>query len=278
VTVADMVELGAQRLTTRSDSPRLDAELLLGSVLGLTRGALLANSGGGVGEALRQRYLVLIARRGRGEPVAYLTGAREFWSLALSVSPAVLVPRPETELLVERALLARNAHAPCRVLDLGTGSGAIAIALATERPRWEVHAADLSEAALEVARANAAKLGCPSITFWQGDWFAPLGAKRFDLIVSNPPYVAAADPALSALCAEPMLALSPGRSGLEALARIAQDATLHLHAGGSLLLEHGADQSGAVQDLLQRQGFTDILTSHDLSGRPRVTQGALYQP
>jgi release factor glutamine methyltransferase len=218
-------------------------------------------------------YAELIAQRAHGVPIAYLTGWREFWSLPLKVSPAVLVPRPETELLVEHALALLPPDAVCSVLDLGTGSGAIALSLAHERPRWAVTAVDMSAAALDVARQNAHNLKLSHIQWRQGSWFDPVPAERFHLIVANPPYIAANDPALAALCAEPAPALIAGPTGLEALFAIVAQAPGHLHAGGWLVLEHGISQGQDVAQLLQAQGFDSIRTYSDFSGRPRVTLG-----
>jgi release factor glutamine methyltransferase len=224
------------------------------------------------------RYRALIERRARGEPLAYLTGIREFWSLPLRVSRAVLVPRPETELLVERALALR-AVSEGRVVDLGTGSGAIALALARERPHWRVTATDISMEALAVARANAAELQLTGIDFRQGSWFAPLGGARFDLIVSNPPYVAADDAVLEdpALAHEPRLALTPGVDALRCLREIARDAPQHLEPGGWLLVEHGAAQAAAVRDELVLAGCRSVRSHRDLAGHERITEGQ-YDP
>jgi release factor glutamine methyltransferase len=208
--------------------------------------------------------------------VAYLTGRREFWSLQLSVNPAVLVPRPETELLVELALERLPVDSRRAVLDLGTGSGAIALALAHERPRAALTGTDLSGAALAVARANARALGLERIEWLAGGWFGAVPGRRFDLIVSNPPYVAAGDPALAELAAEPALALTPGPGGLEALGAIAAGAAGFLNPGGCLLLEHGATQAAAVAALLARHGFGGIATRPDAAGLPRVTHGTFH--
>jgi release factor glutamine methyltransferase len=190
-----------------------EAALLLATALGVTRAALLAFPEREVPAAARACYGAWVARRRRGEPIAYLLGQREFWSLALEVTPQVLVPRPETELLVERALQLRGPAA-ATALDLGTGSGAVALALAGERPEWRLTATDVSPEALAVARGNARRLGLVRVEFLQGDWFGPVGGRRFDLMVSNPPYVAADDPALerAPLCFEPRAALTPGRA------------------------------------------------------------------
>jgi release factor glutamine methyltransferase len=276
MTVADIVNHGARTLKAHSDSPRLDAELLLGQILGLPRASLAARPENAVSEATQQRFARLLARRAAGEPIAYLLGTREFWSLPLRVTPAVLVPRPETELLVERALSLRDASSALRVLDLGTGSGAIALALAAERPGWRLTAVDISAAALKVAIDNARALHCSGIDFRCGSWFDAVPGLRFDVIVGNPPYVAAGDPALDRLRAEPALALASGPTGLEALSAITMNAGAHLHAHGTLLLEHGHTQAAAVAQLLARHGFSEIHTHIDFSGKPRVTQGTLH--
>jgi release factor glutamine methyltransferase len=221
-------------------------------------------------------FTAMVARRLSGTPVAYLTETREFWSMSLRVTPAVLVPRPETETLVEQLLALAPAESAHSVLDLGTGSGAIALAIARERPGWHVTASDISPDALAVAQNNALNLEISNIEWRLGSWFDPLPGRRFDFIVGNPPYVAAADPLLAALSAEPLLALSPGVSGLEALQQIVAQAPEHLLAGGSLLLEHGHDQSSAVQRLLRHQGFESIRTCLDLAGKTRITLGTLY--
>jgi release factor glutamine methyltransferase len=276
MTVADMVSHGARTLEVHSDSPRLDAELLLGQALGVPRASLAAHPESAVCEATQRRFARLLARRAAGEPIAYLLGTREFWSLPLRVTPAVLVPRPETELLVERALSLENAAGALRVLDLGTGSGAIALALAAERPDWRLTAVDISAEALNVAKDNARALNCAGIDWRRGSWFDAVPGRRFDLIVSNPPYVAAGDPVLGQLAAEPQLALASGPTGLEALSAIIDKSGAHLHAHGTLILEHGRAQAAAVAALLARHGFTEIRTHIDFSGNPRVTQGTFH--
>jgi len=252
----------------------LDAQVLLAHALAIPRAQLRSHPEAPADPQRIPHYLALIERRAAGEPLAYLTGWREFWSLTLAVNPAVLVPRPETELLVERALALRAA-AEGRVADLGTGSGAVALALASERPRWQITATDLSGAALAVARANAARLAITTLTFRAGSWFEPLGAEAFDLIVSNPPYVAAEDPALAsaALAHEPRLALSPGADALSCLRTIVRGAPHHLAAGGWLLLEHGALQGPAVRDELVLAGFRYVRSHRDLGGHERATEG-----
>jgi release factor glutamine methyltransferase len=268
---------GAGGSATRSDSPRLDAELLLGKILGLSRSGLLARSNEPVAIECEGAYAGLIDRRLRGVPVAYLTGTREFWSLPLRVTPAVLVPRPESELLVELALQLLPGHA-CSVLDLGTGSGAIALAIASERPRCRITGVDISPPALEVAMQNSRDLELAHIDWRLGSWFDPVPGERFDLIVANPPYIAAADPALEQLAAEPAVALCAGPSGLEALSAIAADAAAHLNHNGRLIMEHGSGQAAEVSQVLGRCGFTAIRSHSDFSGKLRVTLGNVHSP
>jgi release factor glutamine methyltransferase len=274
--IADTLNLGTRTLTPHSDSPRLDAEMLLGKVLGLSRAALIAHDDAALAVDSERAYADMIAQRSAGIPVAYLTGTREFWSLTLSVSPAVLVPRPETEVLVEQALHLKSRNEPCALLDLGTGSGAVALAIAVERPDWNITGVDVSPLALSVARANAHALELSNIDWRLGSWFDAVAARRFDLIVSNPPYVASGDPALTALSAEPTLALTPGPTGLEALAAIISQAAAHLNERGWLLLEHGWDQAPSVAALLARQGLTHIRTIADFSGKSRVTLATFH--
>jgi release factor glutamine methyltransferase len=276
-TIADAVKNAAQSLLPHSESPRLDAELLLATILRLPRSALIARGNEPVADGDESAYAGLIRSRARGVPVAYLTGSREFWSLPLKVSPAVLVPRPETEVLIERALQLLPGDEVCSALDLGTGSGAIALSLAHERPRWAVTAVDNSSAALDVAAQNARNLKLSQVRWLLGSWFDPVPGERFHLIVANPPYIAADDPALSALHAEPASALIAGPSGLEALAAIIAQAPGHLYTRGWLALEHGPGQGQDVAHLLQRYGFDSIRTYSDLSGRPRVTLGVHTQ-
>lgn len=255
---------------------RLDAEVLLAHVLRQPRTALIAHGDRMVAAAEAERYRTLIARRRAGEPVAYLTGEREFWSLPLTVSSAILIPRPETELVVERALALlpepSTVEAPARVLDLGTGSGAIALALASARPRWALTASDCSAAALQVACDNAHRLGLTRIEFVLGDWFAPLMQRRFDTICCNPPYVAAGDASLEALRFEPISALTPGVTGLEALRALIARAPAHLERGAWLVLEHGSEQAREVAAALVAAGYARVRCHRDLAGHDRVTE------
>lgn len=254
---------------------RVDAELLLAHALGTSRTWLFTHSADVVDAEGAARFDDLLARRGRGEPVAYLVGMQGFWTLDLEVGPATLIPRPETELLVELALARIAPDAAAHVADLGTGSGAIALAIAKERPRATIVATDASNAALDVAQRNAVRNRIANIGFRQGDWFAPLAGERFHLIASNPPYIAEGDPHLDEgdLRFEPPSALSSGADGFDAIRRIVRDAPAHLHARGWLLLEHGWEQGEAVRTLLAEAGFIDVETARDLEGRDRVTLG-----
>ncbi len=279
LTIGAVLAEGAQRLTGASETPWLDAELLLAHVLGESRTRLKSHPERAVDPRQVASYFEAVDRRAAGEPLAYLTGRREFWSLPLAVTPAVLVPRPETELVVERAL-ALCQKPSASVADLGTGSGAIAIALASERPGWKIVATDASEEALSVARGNAAALAPGRIEFLQGAWFAPLAGRRFDLIVSNPPYVADGDPVLAQppLCHEPRSALVAGEDGLSCLREIIRDAPQHLHRGGWIVLEHGATQAADVARELVARGFGHVRSHRDLAGHERVTEGQWDPP
>ena len=264
----------ARRRLSSQSSGALEAEILLAHVLGVNRAWLFAHPEAGIDIGKANPFRRLVKRRERGEPLAYLTGVREFWSLPLQVTPAVLIPRPETELLVEAALEFIPEDAAWRIADLGTGSGAVAIAIATERPLCEVHATDCSDAALRVARVNVESLVPRRVHLHLGSWFEPL-AGRFQVIVSNPPYVAAGDPHLQeGDCRfEPRPALTPGADGLEAIRHIAEQALPCLHAGGLLAFEHGFDQGGASRTLLRALGYRDVQTHRDLEGRERVSRG-----
>lgn len=272
-TIQEVLRAGSQALA-HLPSPRLDAEVLLGHVLGLTRVALIREHTSEVVPDARRRFEALVAARAAGQPIAYLRGTQEFWSLEFAVSPAVLVPRAETELLVTVALTLCAPVAAPRIADLGTGSGAVAIALARERPDAFVVAIESAGAALAVAMANRRRLGVANVAGVQGDWLAALAPGSCTVIVANPPYVADDDPALAGpgVCCEPITALRAGADGLDALRAIAAAAPTALQTGGGLALEHGAAQGAAVRALLARE-FTGITTVRDLAGLERVTYG-----
>lgn len=255
----------------------LDNRILLCHALGLTRVALITQSERQLSADEALRLTALVARRLAGEPIAYIVGQREFFGLSFEVSDAVLIPRPDTELLVELAL-ERLAAVPARahLLDMGTGSGAIAVSVAHSRPATHVTALDVSDAALAVARRNAARHGA-AITFLASDWYAALGERRFEIIVANPPYIASGDRHLAEgdLRFEPAGALTDHADGLAALRRIVAGASAHLAPPGWLLLEHGYDQAGAVRDLLAQHGFQQVRSWTDLAGIERVSGGCL---
>jgi len=254
----------------------LDARVLLQAALGVSHAYLVAHPDHIVAGEPLARYLALAARRAAGEPVAYLTGEREFYSLEFKVTPAVLIPRPETELLVELALERIPRDAPCRVLDLGCGSGCIAISIAKHRPQAQVTATDRSRDALDIAAENARALGVNNIGFARGDWFAATGGGCFDVIVSNPPYIAADDPHLTRgdVRYEPVAALTAGADGLACLRVIVSGAGAHLEGGGWLMFEHGWDQAAPCRALLQAAGFAEVRSWRDLAGIERVSGGA----
>ncbi len=247
---------------------RREARLLLAEAAGVPISELLAHPERPLDESARARFHELVRRRKAGEPVAYLFGRKAFYDLELLVGPDVLIPRPETELLVELAL----ARSFTKVVDLGTGSGAVALAIKRHRPAARVVATDASAAALDVARANARRLAL-DVEFREGRWFEPLAGERFDLVLSNPPYVASGDPHLAALRFEPEEALVAGADGLAALREIAAGAPAHLEPGGWLFLEHGEGQGEAVRTLLASEGFGAVDTMADLAGIDRVTGG-----
>jgi len=259
----------------RGPEARHEAELLLLHALQRPRSWLFAHATDPVDLADRDSFHALLARRAAGEPVAYITGQWGFWTLQLEVSPATLIPRPETELLVEQALARLPADRRCTIADLGTGSGAIALALASERPLAQVLATDFSGEALAVAKRNAARNAVSNVAFAQGSWHAPLQGQRFDLIASNPPYIASDDPHLARgdLRFEPSTALASGQDGLDDIRLIADGARAHLLPGGWLLLEHGWDQGAAIRALLQQAGLDEVQTVQDLEQRDRVTLG-----
>lgn len=258
-----------------SDSPRLDAELLLGHLTGWTRAQIFMRLKDPLDAATKTSFDKLVARRAKQEPVAYLTGEKGFWTLTLKVGPGVLVPRPETELLVEWALEILSDQQEPHIADLGTGSGAIALAIASERPDAKLVATDFSDAALAVARDNAVQLGLERVNFRNGCWLQALDGERCHLIVSNPPYITLGDTHLQTLRHEPLMALTDGADGLNAIREIIAAAPSHLHPGGWLLLEHGFDQAPAVRQLLAQSGFTRIQSRTDFGGHQRATGGCI---
>ncbi|HET7161714.1 MAG TPA: peptide chain release factor N(5)-glutamine methyltransferase [Rhodanobacteraceae bacterium] len=272
-TVGNMLKAARERIS--GGDARREAEILLAHALCVTRAWLAAHANDEIDASRAARFTGLIERRARGEPVGYLTGTRGFHELELHVTPDVLIPRPETELLVDRALQRIPVDADCAVADLGTGSGAIALAIAKARPRARVVATDASKAALQVAGANAERLDLRNVEFAQGDWCVALGDAVFDLVVSNPPYVAERDPHLREgdLRFEPPAALASGADGLDAIRIIVHESRAHLRAGGWLMLEHGFDQGSAVRELLVAHGYIEVFTEPDLEGRERVSGG-----
>lgn len=268
----------AQARLTQSDSPKRDAEILLGFVTGRSRTYLMAFAETALSAEQLRQLEILLQRRVRGEPVAYLVGEREFWSLPLSVSPATLIPRPDTELLVELALDRLPAE-DCELLDLGTGTGAVALALASERPGCRVTGVDLQPDAVALAQHNARKLGIRNAQFVAGSWFAPLPGRRFALIASNPPYIDEQDPHLAQgdVRFEPVSALVAADSGLADLAAIVAQAADYLLPAGWLLLEHGWRQGAAVRRLMRQAGFSFVTTHNDYGGNERVTLGQLIR-
>jgi release factor glutamine methyltransferase len=305
-TLGDALREAVAALSPSSPSPRLDADVLLCHVTGCSAADLVARAGRMLTEDEARRLDELVARRRAGEPVAYLTGEREFWSMALTVTPAVLIPRPETELLVERALAHIPPDARWTVVDAGTGSGAVALAIARERPRCRVLATDRSPEALAVARANAQRLDIANVEFREGEWLEPLGncsatvpdaalppasmqsSRRCstssvpgvvgklspEMVVSNPPYVRADDPHLNEgdLRFEPKGALVGGPDGLDAIRTLASQAFAHLMPGGWFLVEHGHDRAAAVAAILTETGFCELACHRDLAGHERVTE------
>lgn len=257
-----------------SESPRRDAEILLEFVTGKGRTYLLAFGETPLTDVQQAQLATLLTRRQRGEPIAHLTGVREFWSLPLFVSPATLIPRPDTECLVEQAL-ARLPSGPCRILDLGTGTGAIALALASERPDCEVTAVDRMPDAVELAQRNAVHLAINNIHIQQSDWFSALPDRPFTMIVSNPPYIDEQDPHLTQgdVRFEPLTALVAGDSGMADIVHIIEQSRARLEAGGFLLLEHGWQQGAAVRDAFIRAGYQAVETCRDYGDNERITLG-----
>jgi release factor glutamine methyltransferase len=274
-----LLEEGAAKLARTTDAPRREAEVLLGAALARPRAWLLAHADDRVLDCeATDRYEAYVTRRALGEPAAYILGEKEFWSLPLAVGPGVLVPRPETELVVERALAHFPPGSVLDALDLAAGSGAVALALASERQRCRVTATDVSATGVASARVNAARLALSDrVEVLPGSWFEPVAGRRFDLIVSNPPYIATDDPRVEPAVRryEPPEALFSGPTGLEALQIIAAEAPRHLVPGGWLVVEHGDTQGEAVRGLFTGAGFAAVQTHRDLAGRDRCTEGRL---
>ncbi|MEQ1662893.1 MAG: peptide chain release factor N(5)-glutamine methyltransferase [Thiobacillus sp.] len=276
--VADLLNAATARIAAALSldlrDARLDARVLAAHVLNVEAAWLVAHDTDAVREVHQHTYENLVLRRIAGEPVAYLTGVREFYGRAFQVTPAVLIPRPDTELLIELALQRLPADQPLRVLDLGTGSGCIAISLAKERSCARITAVDRMAGALAVAQINAATHQA-SVEWLLGDWFSPLANRQFDLIVSNPPYIAENDPHLTQgdVRCEPTTALVSGTVGLDDIGRIIVEARAHLAPGGQLLLEHGYNQGAAVRAQLNAAGYRATESWRDLSGTPRVSGG-----
>jgi release factor glutamine methyltransferase len=258
------------------NSARIEIQCLLQAVLKINRAYLFTHPEQLLSDAQQARFNALLERRLSGEPIAYLLGEREFYGLTFKVSPATLIPRPETELLVEQALQHIPQQGICRILDLGTGSGAIALSIAHARPHAKVVAVDISAAALEVAHMNAQQLQLGNVRLLQSDWFTALRGESFDMIISNPPYVAMGDAHLMTgdLRFEPRIALASASNGLHDIQRICVAADIHLNNTGWLLFEHGYDQAMQVYALLQQSGFVEIFSARDLAGIERVTGGS----
>lgn len=273
LTIHNILQQAKQEFLAITETPELDAELLLAHILQCGRAVLHTWPEREISDEHYANFLTLCKRRATGVPIAYLLGWQAFWTFELSVTPDVLIPRPETELLVELILEKFAAAKELTVVDLGTGSGAIALALATERPDWQITAVDNSMAALEVAIENAKRLGIFHVHWQLSDWYAGLSQQKFQVIVSNPPYIAHDDHHLDALGHEPRSALVANNAGLADLEQIIMQASHYLYPQGYLLVEHGYQQANAVQDLMLAAGFNEVETFVDLSSQPRVTQG-----
>lgn len=255
---------------------RIEVRVLLCHALGnINHAWLIAHGNEPVTDTLRQTFEALLARRIAGEPIAHILGLREFYGREFQVTPATLIPRPDTEILIETALEKIPANQPCRILDLGTGTGAIGITLALERPYCQIVIVDFSNEALAVAKDNIHHFAASNVTALHSDWYSAVKGQRFDLIASNPPYIETGDPHLQQgdLRFEPITALASGADGLDDIRTISSQAADHLNPGGWLMLEHGYQQGAAVRDILEQHGFTSIGTVTDLAEHDRVTLG-----
>jgi release factor glutamine methyltransferase len=278
LSIEHLIEHGRDQLATCSDSAKLDAQLLLCFVINKEQSYLITWPEKSLSQTYVDDYLALLARRIKGEPIAYILGVREFWSLPFFVSPATLIPRPDTETLVELVLEKYGEHNSLHCLDLGTGTGAIALALSSELPTWKIQAIDFSFDAVLLAQRNAKALDLLTVTIYQSDWFSEVSKKtKFDLIVSNPPYIDSNDENLSVgdVRFEPMSALVANEQGLGDIKKITAQALEYLAIDGALFFEHGFEQGEAVRNILQGFGFTDIETVRDLNGHDRITWGKL---
>ena len=273
--IANCLDSAEQQLLLVSESARLDAEVLLAHSIGQSRSHLRAWPEKTLSETESRLFQALLRQRSQGTPVAYLLGEREFWSRSFKVNESVLIPRPDTELIIELALELLADQESCKIIDLGTGSGIIAITLAAERPKYQVLACDISQAALETATANAVRLKIGNIRFRLSNWFEQIDGDDFDMVISNPPYIAADDPHLGQgdVRFEPKQALISPEQGLYDIRMLADQARQHLKAGAYILIEHGYQQHFAVQAILQQYDYQNIITHCDLAGNPRVTLG-----
>ncbi|MBM4207674.1 MAG: peptide chain release factor N(5)-glutamine methyltransferase [Gammaproteobacteria bacterium] len=280
ITLQSALTEAIARLGSTSGTPQLDAEILLCTVLGKDRSFLRTWPERELDIAHYAAFDTLINRRRQGQPIAYLTGSREFWSREFIVTPDVLIPRPETELLIEHCLELIPFNQSVNIVDLGTGSGIIAVTLAAERPQANLVAVDISAAALQVAKMNAARHGVDRIRFYQSNWLKQIPPGLFDVIISNPPYIAADDPHLQQgdLRFEPQTALTSGADGLKDIRIIAKSASNRLNKGGFIVFEHGYDQGLAAQELLKSLNFSYVQTINDLAGQARVTSGQYLPP
>lgn len=273
-TIKSLVEQGKNHLLAMSDSAKLDAELLLCFVLDKGRSYLLTWPDKVIEPLLIEKYQLLVKRRKQGEPIAYITGVKEFWSLPFFVSPSTLIPRPDTETLVELVLEQCALTNKLKCLDLGTGTGAIALALASEKPLWEIDAVDFNESAVTLAKRNAVNLNLAQVNIYQSDWFKGVALNtKFDIIVSNPPYIDENDKHISQgdVRYEPLSALVAPKQGLGDIENIAKMAKDYLNDGGMIFFEHGFEQATLVQDLLSTSGYKEPKTVKDLNGQDRIT-------